>query len=161
MDAETIRLHPEDVISLRLWVKRFREENIRVFYKDKIDPSPPDLSMHEDHLIVCLQTQFQLDAFWRLGSQFIGIDATHNTTIYLDMMLYTIIVQDKWGHGAPIAEAPLLGADRLQTLFSPYSATGIPVAWIVKGFTPLCPTWAAFDGDGLVIVPSLRIPPEV
>ena len=35
--------------------------------------------MHEDHLIVCLQTQFQLDAFRRLGSQFIGIDATHNT----------------------------------------------------------------------------------
>ena len=32
---------------------------------------------------------------------------------------------------------------------------------IVKGFTLLCLTWAAFDGDGLVIVPSLWIPPEV
>ena len=31
----------------------------------------------------------------------------------------------------------------------------------VKGFTPLCLTWAAFDGDGLVIVLSLRIPPEI
>ena len=31
----------------------------------------------------------------------------------------------------------------------------------VKGFTPLCPTWAAFDGDRLVIIPSLWIPPEV
>ena len=31
----------------------------------------------------------------------------------------------------------------------------------VKGFTLLCLTWAAFDGDGLVIVPSLWIPPEV
>ena len=30
----------------------------------------------------------------------------------------------------------------------------------VKGFTPLCPTWAAFDSDGLD-VSSLRIPPEV
>ena len=30
----------------------------------------------------------------------------------------------------------------------------------VKGFTPLCPTWAAFDSDRLV-VSSLRIPLEV
>src|ERR1700761_5679325 len=103
LDAETIQLHPEDVISLRLWVERFREENIRVFYKDKIDPSPPDLPMHEDHLIVFLQTQFQLDAFRRLGSRFIGIDATHNTTIYPDMMLYTVIMRDEWGHGVLVA----------------------------------------------------------
>ena len=65
------------------------------FYKDKIDPSPSDLPMHEGHLIVCIQTLFQLDAFWCLGSQFIGIDATHNTTIYPDMMLYTVIAWDE------------------------------------------------------------------
>ena len=103
LDAETIQLHPEDVISLRLWVERFKEENICIFYKDKIDPSPPDLPMHEDHLILCIQTQFQLDAFRRLGSRFIGIDATHNTTIYPDMMLYTIIARDEWGHGVSVA----------------------------------------------------------
>ena len=138
MDAETIRLHPEDVISLRLWVKRFREENIRVFYKDKIDHSPPDLPMHEDHLIVCLQTQFQLDAFWHLGSRFIGIDATHNTTIYLDMMLYTIIAWDEWRHGASVAEALLLDADCLRTLFSPYLATGVLVAWMISSSMRKC-----------------------
>ena len=31
----------------------------------------------------------------------------------------------------------------------------------VKEFTPLSPTWAALDGDGLVIALSLWIPPEV
>ena len=31
----------------------------------------------------------------------------------------------------------------------------------VKGFTPLCPTWAALDGDGLVFALLLWIPPEV
>ena len=31
---------------------------------------------------------------------------------------------------------------------------------LVKGFTPLCPTWAAFDSDRLVIS-SLWIPLEV
>ena len=35
------------------------------------------------------------------------------------------------------------------------------VAITVKGFTLLYLTWAAFDGDGLVIVSSLWIPPEV
>ena len=31
----------------------------------------------------------------------------------------------------------------------------------VKGFTPLCPTWVALDGDGLVFALPLWIPPEV
>jgi hypothetical protein len=107
LDAETIRLHPEDVISLKLWVERFREENILTFYKDKLDPSPPELPMHEGQLIVCMQTQFQLDTFRRLGSGFIGIDATHNTTQYPDMMLYMIVAWDEWGHGVLVSSLPL------------------------------------------------------
>ena len=35
------------------------------------------------------------------------------------------------------------------------------VGYTVKGFTPLCLTWAALDGDGLVFALPLWIPPEV
>jgi len=56
--------------------------------------------MHKGHLILCIQTQYQMDAFRRLGNRFIGIDTTHNTTQYKDIMLYTLIARDNWGHGA-------------------------------------------------------------
>jgi hypothetical protein len=40
-----------------------------------------------------------MDAFRRLGGGFIGIDATHNTTQYQDLLLFTIITRDHWGRG--------------------------------------------------------------
>ena len=100
VDAEMIRLHPQDGVSVKLWVERLKEENILIFYKDRLDASPPGLPMLEGHLILCIQTRYQLDAFRRLGNRFIGIDATHNTTQYPEIMLYTIIARDDWGHGA-------------------------------------------------------------
>lgn len=36
-----------------------------------------------------------------LGHTYAGIDATHNTTHYENMSLFTLMVQDKWGHGEP------------------------------------------------------------
>jgi hypothetical protein len=36
LDAETIQLHPQDGVSVKLWVERLKEENILVFYKDKL-----------------------------------------------------------------------------------------------------------------------------
>ncbi len=87
-----IHLHPQDGVSMKLWVERLKEDNILIFYKDKLDASPPGLPMHEDDLVLCIQTQYQLDAFRHLGNRFVGIDATHNTTQYKDIMLYTIIV---------------------------------------------------------------------
>ncbi len=85
---------------MKLWVERLKEENIFIFYKDRLNASPPGLPMHEGHLILCIQTQYQMDMFQHLGNRFIGIDTTHNTTQYKDIMLYTLIAQDNWGHGA-------------------------------------------------------------
>ncbi len=34
---QEIRLHPQDVISVWLWVDRFRNNDTLVFYKDKVD----------------------------------------------------------------------------------------------------------------------------
>ena len=42
---------------------------------------------------------FQLDTFLHLGSGFIGIDATYNTTQYQNLLLFTIIARDHWGQG--------------------------------------------------------------
>jgi hypothetical protein len=101
LDVETIRLHPQDGASIKLWIERLKDENIQIFYKDKLDPSPTGLPMLENDLLLCIQTPYQLDAFQRLSHHFIGIDATHNTTQYKEIMLYTMIACDDWGHGVP------------------------------------------------------------
>ena len=95
-DDDKVRLHPDDAISTRLWVERLSKEGTRTFYKDKQDRPPDDLGL-QDTFVLCIQTSFQLDAFQRLGSGFIGIDATHNITQYQDLLLFTIIAQDRWG----------------------------------------------------------------
>jgi hypothetical protein len=92
-------LHPEDAISSKLWVDKLKEENVFAFYKDKLDPPPPESRLQPDALVLCIQTSFQLDTFRRLGHGFIGIDATHNVTQYEDLLLFTIIARDHWGHG--------------------------------------------------------------
>jgi hypothetical protein len=100
VEHENIRLHPEDAISVRLWVDRLKAENIHVFYKDKTQSPPPESGLDNDTYVLCIQTPFQQDAFQRLGNRFIGIDATHNISIYSGFLLFTIIVRDNWGHGA-------------------------------------------------------------
>jgi hypothetical protein len=100
VEQETIRLHPEDAISIRLWMDRLKEDNISVSYKDKLTPPPPASRLQGDTFILCVQTPFQINAFRCLGdSGFIGINATHNVTHFRDVLLFTIIAWDRWGHG--------------------------------------------------------------
>ena len=98
-DNDKISLHPEDALSIRLWLDKLKSENAQIFYKDKIDLPPSGSTLHEDVFVLCIQTTFQVDAFRRLGDGFIGIDATHNITNYQDLLLFTIVARDRWGHG--------------------------------------------------------------
>ena len=98
-DNDKIRLHPDDAIATRLLIEQLSKEGTRTFYKDKQDLPPDDSGLQRDAFVLCIQMSFQLDAFQRLGSGFIGIDATHNTTQYQDLLLFTIIARDRWGRG--------------------------------------------------------------
>ena len=101
MEQETICLHPEDAISIELWMDRLEEMEINVFYKDKLTPPPPASKLQGDTFILCMQTPFQMDVFQCLkNSGFISIDATHNVTHFSDVLLFTIIARDRWGHGS-------------------------------------------------------------
>jgi len=99
LDYDKIRLHPDDAISTKLLIEQLAAQNTLTFYKDKQDRAPIDSRLPEDAFVLCLQTSFQLDAFQRLGNDFIGIDATHNITQYQNLLLFTIIARDHWGHG--------------------------------------------------------------
>jgi hypothetical protein len=99
LDNDKIRLHPDDALSTRLMLEHLASKDANTFYKDKQDRAPIDSRLPEDAFVMCIQTSFQLDAFRHLGNGFIGIDATHNVTQYQDLLLFTIIARDRWGHG--------------------------------------------------------------
>jgi hypothetical protein len=99
VEQQAIRLHPQDAISVRLWIDRFKANDTRSFYKDKLDEPPLDSQLEQDTFVLLIQTKFQLDTFRRLGAGFIGIDATHNVTAYPGFLLFTIVTRDNWGHG--------------------------------------------------------------
>ena len=92
-------MHPDDAILTKVMINNLSSAGTLIFYKDKQDRAPIDSRLPEDAFILCIQTSFQLDAFRRLGSAFIGIDATHNVTQYQNLLLFTIIARDRWGHG--------------------------------------------------------------
>jgi hypothetical protein len=105
---EKIRLDDNDAISLRLWVLRLQQDGAVCFLKDKIDPSPPESGLSQDSFVLCIQTKFQRDRFLALGSDFVSIDATHNTTQYKGLQLFTLLVRDQWGHGALCGGFPFM-----------------------------------------------------
>ena len=100
VENEEICLDNNDVISVRLWVTKLQQCGARAVLKDKTNPPPPESRLSQDSFVLCIQTEFQRDCFCMLGSNFLSIDATHNTTQYTGVQLFTLIVRDLWGHGA-------------------------------------------------------------
>jgi len=99
LENDKIRLHPDDAVSTKLLIEELSGKGTLTFYKDKQDCTLINSRLPEDAFVLCIQTDFQLDAFQRLGNGFIGIDATYNITQYQDLLLFTIIARDNWGHG--------------------------------------------------------------
>jgi hypothetical protein len=100
VDREIIELDPNDANSTRIWASNLHDDGHIVFYKSKQDLPPEGSDLAPDLFMLCLQTDFQLEAFCRLGNAFLGMDATHNVTQYKGILLFTIMAQDRWGHGA-------------------------------------------------------------
>ena len=91
IEQKKICLHPEDAISVKLWIERLKDKNINIFLKDKATDSPLGSNLDKSAFIMCIQTLFQLDAFWHLGNRFIRINATYNTIQYPEFLLFTIV----------------------------------------------------------------------
>ena len=124
LENDKIRLHHDDAISTQLLIEQLAAEGTRIVYKNKQDRDQIPPGIPEDAFVLCIQTEFQLDAFRRLGSGFIGIDATHNITQYQDLLLFTIIARDRWGRGTVIMIFSCL-------VWGAKNTTGVPVAWML------------------------------
>jgi len=88
LQQENIQLHPKDEISMKLWLSELKQKGAKTFCKDKLDPPPLGSRLARDLFILVIQTEFQSDAFWRLGNSIASIDATHNTTYYSGLQCY-------------------------------------------------------------------------
>ena len=111
VENEEIHLDDNDAISVRLWVAKLQQGGTAAFLKDRQDPSPQGSNIDNDTFLLCVQTEFQRVRFQARGSDFLSIDATHNTTQYTGVQLYTLIVRDLWGHGTLCGVFPLTDTD--------------------------------------------------
>jgi hypothetical protein len=99
IESEEIRLHPNDGESVVQWVEHLRKAGEILAFKSGADPAPKGSGLAVDSFVLMIQTRYQKEVFEKYGHAFVGIDATHNTTHYENMSLFTVIVRDHWGHG--------------------------------------------------------------
>ncbi|KAJ7511851.1 hypothetical protein B0H11DRAFT_1700081 [Mycena galericulata] len=99
IQAESVRLDPDDGISTLRWVERLRARGYLLDFKSKTDPPPPGSGLASDVFTLMFQTDWQRKQFARYGESLLCIDATHNVTMYENLDLTSLLVRDNWGHG--------------------------------------------------------------
>lgn len=80
-----IQLDENDTISIKVWATWLQQEGAKIILNDKIDAPPPGSGLSPDALVFCIQIEFQKDIFQEIWRDFLGIDATHNTTEYVGL----------------------------------------------------------------------------
>ena len=120
-----IQLDDNDVVSLCLWALWLQQDGAECVLNNKRDPPPPESGLSQDLFVMCVQTKFQQNHFQALGKGFVSIDATHNTTQYAGLQLFSILVRDQWGHGALCGIFPYMDAYA-------HSTTGVLVTWMLS-----------------------------
>lgn len=99
IEAESIRLDKDDGESVFEWVEKLRETGEILAFKSSTGAIPEGSTLAKDSFVLVIQTDYQKEMYRKWGNNFMGIDATHNTTHYDKMSLFTMMVRDPWGHG--------------------------------------------------------------
>ena len=97
--AEKIQKHPIDAISVSLWADELELAGSLLGFKRRNDPPPPGHNIDDDAFIMMIQTPWQRKRWEEIGDNYLGIDATHNTTHYEGFLLFTLMARDRWGCG--------------------------------------------------------------
>lgn len=99
IEAENIRLDQDDGRSTFAWAENLHEKGHLLGFKSVSCPVPSGSGLASDTFCLMVQTDWQRTMFDEHGKNLMCIDATHNTTMYENLNLTTLIVRDKWGHG--------------------------------------------------------------
>jgi hypothetical protein len=103
LEAELIQLHPQDGISILLRVEKLKCQDSLLAFKSCNDLAPEGLGLDPDAFILIIQCPYQQEMSTQLGNIFVSMDATYNTTQSEYVSLFTVLVQDRWGHGEKVA----------------------------------------------------------
>jgi hypothetical protein len=91
-----------DTISVFQWTEKLAREDAVLAFKPRSylpEPDSPAYGLRDDAFILILQWPWQREIWAKFGTQYMGVDGTHNTTFYKNMMLHTIMARDEHGHG--------------------------------------------------------------
>jgi hypothetical protein len=99
IEEETVRLASQDGESVLKWVEVLCKRRHYVEIKSSSDEPPSNSNLDRGSFVLIIQTKYQQECWQKHGHRFAGIDATHNTTHYENMNLFTLLVRDRWGHG--------------------------------------------------------------
>jgi hypothetical protein len=103
IEAEEIQLHTDDGLSTLSWIEQLRERGHLLGFKSKTNSPPLDSNLAGDVFSLMFQTGWQRRMFRKYGHRILCIDAMHNTTMYENLQLTTLVVRDNYAHGIPIA----------------------------------------------------------
>ena len=115
VENQNIQHDQNDVISIQVWIMKIQQDCGSAILKDRLDPPLLGSGLSQEIFVLCVQTKFQEEQFQKLGSNFMSIDATHNTTEYTGVNLFTILVRDWWGHGMLCGTFPYLDTYSIST----------------------------------------------
>ena len=94
IEEETIRLATQDSESVLRWVNVLQARGHYILIKTSNNEPPHNSNLNKDVFILIIQTKYQQECWKKHGHCFAGIDATHNTTHYENMSLFTLLVRD-------------------------------------------------------------------
>lgn len=93
IEAETVRLNRDDGKSVFAWADQLRASDSLLGFKSRACSVPLGSKLADDTFTLMIQTPSQHELFHRYGnSAVVFIDGTHNTTMYQNMTLTTILV---------------------------------------------------------------------
>jgi hypothetical protein len=92
-------LDKDDGKSATRWAERLRDEDSLIAIKTCDQKPPPQTGLEDTMILVIIQTPWQRERWEELGRHYLGIDATHNTTHYQNVLLFTLMARDRWGRG--------------------------------------------------------------
>jgi len=101
--AEMVRLDRDVRRSLVKWVEKIHKADSLLGFKSVICPVPPASDLRPDVFILMVQTPWQLEQYRLYGSNILFMDGTHNTTMYENLTLFTLLVRNNWGHGGHLS----------------------------------------------------------
>ncbi|KAJ7745826.1 hypothetical protein DFH07DRAFT_725469, partial [Mycena maculata] len=80
IEAESVRLHPDDGESTLKWVKILHAKGHLLGFKSRTDPPPRGSDLPPDLFLLMIQTEWQRRMFANYGEALMCIDATHNVS---------------------------------------------------------------------------------